>query len=63
MLKLYNGASIFYNVRLFDVLKRAHSLGTPNASKLYKNIHFAIEQDECEWAIRCGRVEGCTAHI
>jgi hypothetical protein len=35
MLKLYNDASIFYNMRLFDELKRAHSLGTPNASKLY----------------------------
>jgi hypothetical protein len=61
MLKLYNDACIFYNMRLFDELKRAHSLGTPNASKLYGIFILPLAQDGFERALRCGRVEGCTA--
>jgi hypothetical protein len=61
MLKLYNDARMFYNMRLFDELERAHSLGTPNASKLYGIFILPLAQDGVERALRCGRVEGCTA--
>jgi hypothetical protein len=45
-------------MRLFDELKRAHSLGTPNASKLYGIFILPLAQDGFERALRCGRDEG-----